>query len=77
MAAPVESGAIFTAGRPQMLFERSYPTPNSGRQLYDAWADGEPFLMIKNGKDDAGADQSAINIVLNLFEELKERVPVP
>ncbi len=77
MAVPVESGATFTAGRPQMLFEGSYPTPNSGRQLYDASADGEPFLMIKSGTDDAGAGQPQINIVLNSFEELKERFRCP
>jgi hypothetical protein len=77
MAEPVESGAAFTAGRPQMLFEGSYPTPNSGRQLYDASADSERFLMIKSGTDEAGAGQPQINIVLNWFEKLKERVPVP
>ena len=77
MAVPVESGATFTAGRSQMLFEGSYPTPKSGRQLYDASADGERFLMIKSGTDDAGAGQPQINIVLNWFEELKQRVPVP
>ena len=78
MAVPVESGATFRVGRPRMLFEGGYPTQNSGRQLYGASADGERFLMIKNADtDDRIRVQPQINIILNWFEELKERDPVP
>ena len=46
---------------------------------YDITPDGESFLMVfPADRVDAGESaQPRINIVLNWFEELKERVPVP
>ncbi len=43
---------------------------------YDIEPEGERFIMTT--EDEAGeASSKQINIVLNWFEELKERVPVP
>ena len=42
--------------------------------FYDVAADGQRFLMIKSSVPDPGAQQ--MNVVLNWFEELKQRVPV-
>ncbi len=46
---------------------------------YDLSPDGQRFLMLKNvgqiGTEDATPSQ--ITVVLNWFEELKARVPVP
>ena len=55
-----------------------YFSGNAGRN-YDVSPDGERFLfvdpvVIETGED---APPPPINIVLNWFEELKERVPVP
>jgi hypothetical protein len=47
-------------------------------RTYDIAADGQRFLMIKDG---GGSDQAAtplqIIVVQNFFEELKRLVPVP
>ena len=42
---------------------------------YDIEPSGERFLMLQSVSGESRRDQ--INIVLNWFEELKERVPVP
>ena len=41
---------------------------------YDVTADGQRFLMVKG--DEQGASANQINVVLNWFEELKQKVPV-
>ena len=40
---------------------------------YDVTSDGQRFVMIQVGEQDSAATQ--INVVLNWFEELKQRVP--
>ena len=40
---------------------------------YDVSADGQRFLMVKQGEQVPGQ----INVVQNWFEELKRRVPTP
>ena len=74
MVVEVEAGTAFTAGRPQVLFEESYDFDPLGAGLpnYDAAPDGR-FLMVRGG---AGSP-AQITVVLNWFEELKERVPIP
>ena len=37
--------------------------------------DGQRFLMIKPAESDSDAPLPQINVVLNWFEELKQRVP--
>ena len=46
---------------------------------YDVTAGGERFLVVSDNPGGINSDASPaqINIVLNWFEELKERVPVP
>ncbi len=51
-------------------------SPVLGR-TYDVSTDGQRFLTVKPGETDEDAQPLRINIVLNWFEELKERVPVP
>ena len=71
----------FRAGIPEILFEGSLvlEASVSGTTNYDVTADGQRFLMLEPsfGGTDSDADTRRINIVLNWFEELKERVPVP
>ena len=66
-----------SAGSPRVLFEGRYVSHSIpfGFQYYDISPDGKRFLMIKEG--DLAETQGQINVVLNWFEELKERVPVP
>ena len=51
----------------------------NGFRDYDITPDGERFVMVfPTGQTDSGGSAAQrINIVLNWFEELKERVPVP
>ena len=46
--------------------------------LWDITPDGERFVMVlPNTGFDAGSRVPQINVVINWFEELKARVPVP
>jgi hypothetical protein len=74
MAVDVATQPGFTAGTPRMLFEGRYepapvPVPN-----YDVSPDGQRFLMLKPSEQ-AQAAPTQINVVLNWFEELKQKVP--
>jgi hypothetical protein len=65
----------FSAGKPKVLFAGQYqpspsPVPNAN---YDVSPDGQRFLMLKPGGQDQAATQ--LNVVLNWFEELKQKVP--
>ena len=82
MAVPVETGTAFSSGRPTVLSRGTYS--------YSLFADmiswdidpstGKRFLMMKEDASTAKAATAEaprkISIVLNWFEELKQRVPV-
>ena len=79
-STPVSSGqagrpvaTTFSAGTPTMLFEGAFRSGNVARADYDVTPDGQRFVMVQVGSL-LGASQ--INVVLNWFEELKQRVPV-
>jgi serine/threonine protein kinase/Tol biopolymer transport system component len=74
MAVDVTTQPTFSAGKPRMLFEGQYSlnaTPST--RNYDVSLDGQRFLMVKPGEQEQTTAQ--INLVLNWFEELKQRVP--
>jgi eukaryotic-like serine/threonine-protein kinase len=76
MALEVATQPGFVAGKPHMLFEGQY-FANDWPQVstvYDVSADGQRFLMVKAAEQASSATQ--INVVLNWFEELKQKVPV-
>ena len=75
MAVAVQTEPTFGAETPRLLFKRDFALEfnASGATNYDVTADGQQFLMIRP----VVAPAQRINIVLNFFEELKERVPVP
>jgi hypothetical protein len=74
MAVEVETEPILKLGTPRSLFSNKY----IGQ--FDIHPDGKRFLMTKEPEtidDESTAEiPRKINIVLNWFEELKERVPV-
>jgi eukaryotic-like serine/threonine-protein kinase len=74
MAVDIATQPSFAAGKPRMLFEGKYqPTPGTAPN-YDVSPDGQRFLMLKpSGSAEAAPTQ--INVVLNWFEELKQKVP--
>ncbi len=61
----------FLAGRPRRLFEGTYVSDAGAHQRYDVSADGERFLMVRDG----ASGSAEIRVVLNWFEEWKARVP--
>jgi eukaryotic-like serine/threonine-protein kinase len=72
MAVDVATEGAFSAGKPKVLFEGTYvPTPRSFPD-YDVSPGGQRFLMLKADEE---ATPTQINVVLNWFEELKQKVP--
>ena len=75
MAVEIATQPRFSVGKPKVLFSGQYqpspnPVPNAN---YDVSSDGKRFLMLKPGGRDQVSTQ--INVVLNWFEELKQKVP--
>ena len=78
MVAPVETEPTFRPGNPNVLFDAQSFLLMPGPRAFDIDPNGQRFLTIKQGRttsEDAAPPQ--INIVLNWFQELTERVPVP
>ena len=84
LAVPVETEPTFNPGKPVTLFRGAYFSmvlSGIGIQYtpWDIHPDGNRFLMMKpaavTGDKSESATPRKINIVLNWFEELKERVP--
>lgn len=75
MAVDIMTETFFTVGKPKVLFEGWYEKSTVSRANYDVAPDGQRFLMVKPGEQEQPPTQ--INVVLNWFEELKRRVPVP
>jgi serine/threonine protein kinase len=70
MAVDINTRMGFSAGTPKMLFEGPYQSLSTSTPNYDVSADGQRFLMLKSTEQPA-----QINVVLNWFEELKQKVP--
>jgi hypothetical protein len=66
MAVDVTTQPSFSVGKPRMLFEGQFERAVS--------PDGQHFLMLKPSEQ-AQAAPTQINVVLNWFEELKQKVP--
>ena len=72
MAVDITTEPTFSAGTPKVLFDGDFRTGNVSRADYDVTPDGQRFLMVHLGDL---LEASQINVVLNWFEELKQRVP--
>ena len=55
-----------------MLFQGQYVTLPDSTPNYDVTADGQKFLMLKSTVQPAAQQ---INVVVNWFEELNQKVP--
>jgi eukaryotic-like serine/threonine-protein kinase len=74
MAVRVETDPEFKPEKPTVLFRGTYSRDGgSPMPCWDISPDGKRFLMIKEAASEA---PRKINIVVNWFEELKQRVPV-
>lgn len=75
MSVEITSTPSFKAGTPALLFTGKYATrPGVSETNYEISPDGQRFLMIKPTDQPDTAPQ--INVVLNWFTELQQRVPV-
>jgi Tol biopolymer transport system component len=74
MAVDIATQPGFAVGKPRMLFEGPYVLTFGTFPNYDVSPDGQRFLMLKPSET-AGAAPTQINVVLNWFEELKQKVP--
>jgi hypothetical protein len=69
MQVPIDTKAGFVSGTPQQVFQADYfPTGHD----FDVMPDGKQFVFIKEMQPAQAATQ--INVVLNWFEELKQRM---
>jgi serine/threonine-protein kinase len=76
MAVSIDTESGFSAGSPRMLFEGSYLPTTASFSYYDVSPDGERFLMLKPVETEATAP-AQIHVVLNWFEELKQKFMLP
>jgi serine/threonine protein kinase/Tol biopolymer transport system component len=73
MAVQTTLTPSFSADKPNVLFEGRYVPTLATKANYDVTPDGKRFLMLKASEQDVSTTQ--INVVLNWFEELKQKVP--
>jgi Tol biopolymer transport system component len=71
MAATIDTGHGLSASVPQQLFEGGWELASSFP--FDVMPDGTHFLMIHQEPD---AIPTSINVVLNWFQDLRERLPL-
>ena len=71
IAVDVSGDPDLTLSQPRPLFDQRYLFQSLSVAQFDVGADGQRLLMVK---DEAGAGR--LNLVLDWFEELKQRVPV-
>ena len=75
MSVPIQSGAAFNFGNPVRLIDTSpYNVAGLIARTVDVSPDGKRFLMVKSVKQEETVAQ--INVVLNRFTELKQKVPL-
>ena len=79
MAAAVKTAPNLSTETPKLVFKSIYAGySHIAGTPYDIHPDGKRFLMIKLPQSSASSGETPrkINIVLNWFEELKQKVPV-
>jgi Tol biopolymer transport system component len=73
MVVDVTTSPTFSAGKPRLLFEKPYEKSGAYWADYDVTPDGQRILMVKGSEQSTAPAQ--LNVVLNWFRELQERVP--
>ena len=75
MVVDYETKPAFRASKPTLLFESQFPERVAGDPArFGVAPDGQRFLMIVHS-DDHSERSTAINVVVNWFEELKRFFP--
>jgi serine/threonine-protein kinase len=73
MAVEVRTSPTLKVGTPRKLFEKHYEASLALFANYSATADGQRFVMVKRINE--GDSPTQINVAINWFDELKQRVP--
>jgi eukaryotic-like serine/threonine-protein kinase len=73
MVVQVATQPTFNPSKPRLLFARSF-AQSASRVNYDVSPDGERFVVVNAGEGEDALNH--INVLLNWFEEFKQRVPV-
>ncbi len=76
MVVDVATEPPFTQSPPRLLFEGPFGVGGPVR-IHDISPDGQRFVFVTKPASREPEPVTRIDIVLNWFEELKERVPVP
>jgi serine/threonine-protein kinase len=71
MTVTLETEQALAVGATRLLFEGRYKEDFFGNPNYDVSPDGQRFLMLKSAQESA---PSELRLVLNWFQELKEKV---
>jgi len=66
---------MMLTSQPRVLFDGPYLPTSASFPWYDVSPDGRRFLML-NPVESQASSPTQINVVLNWFEELKQKVPV-
>jgi len=77
MAVDIQAQPTFSASKPRLVFEAprvAVQVLGLGGADYAVSPDGQRFLMVRAREQQQAPTQ--INVVLNWFEELKQKVPV-
>ena len=74
MAVDIDTRPSFAVGKPRVLFAGPYALSSVPEANYDVSPDGQRFLMLKSSEQERAAP-TQINVVLNWFEELMQKVP--
>ena len=75
MVVSVETEPTFAAQPPRLLFEGSFASSFRGlTSNYDVTPDDQRFIMVQR-VEQLDSASTEINVVLNVFEELKRLVP--
>ena len=77
MAVEIQTEPVLEVGQTRTLFTQRYSVDGTGNGNYDVDQNGTRFLMVSERVLATPQTSLKINIVLNWFEELKERVPTP
>ncbi len=77
MAVPIQTGPPFKVGNAVPAGPKDIVMPIPGSRNFDVTRDGKQFLVVVLGDTKTNAPpRQQINIVLNWFEELRQRAPV-
>jgi len=74
MGVAITSEEPFQASRPQPLFESPYDDAGLASRGYDVTPDGRSFIVVRSERESVATQ---VHVILNWFEELKRRAPVP